>query len=382
MNYYSVAADFNKTTIDRYCELNNQYSDSKIIETYGSITIDNAFESGRVTKQLPKIDFLDLKRYIEYSKSKGIDFNYTFNATYMNKREFSDKGIEDIMKFLQQLYEIGVRSLTVALPSLIEIVKASGYDFKIKASTLCQIINANKADFYKKLGLDRIVIDESINRDFKAIREITRVFGDKVEMIVNPICLTDCTYRMFHYNQISGDSTTECNETATNYFEHRCVLQRHGDIANMLKIAFVRPEDIKLYAESGIRYFKLQGRNLVTKGDPVKTVQMYFEQRFDGDVMDLIYMFNPLNNFKIYLDNAKLDGFIDPFYKKDNFCSKDCHSCSYCKEFSKKVIDYEKAEEVIKLSKVFYEDYDKFNTILNSKKERKNTNIEDISFDF
>ncbi len=386
MNYYSVPADFRKSTIDQYEELNNRYQESKVMETYGSITVDNVFGSGRVINQLPRIDLLDLKEYVAYSQSKGIGFNYTFNATYINKWEFSEEGISAIMKFLGELHEIGVKSLTVALPSLMEIVKSSGYDFNIKASTLCQIINANKASFYKDFGLERIVIDESINRDFMNIREITRVFGDKVEMIINPICLNDCVYRMFHYNQISGDSTTDCGQVSTNYYEYRCVLQRHHDVANMMKIQFVRPEDISRYVNAGIHYFKLQGRNLVMKGDPVKTVELYFKQEFDGDVMDLIYMFAPLNNFKIYLDNKKLDGFLDPFEKNDHFCHKDCHTCKYCKEFSKKVIDVPKAEEIMQLSKEFYRDYDKFNAMIETAKQKpekqQDTSLIDIAFDF
>lgn len=385
MHYYSVPADFKKITIDKYCELNKKYEDSQVIETYGNITIDNILESGRVTTELPKIDLLDLREYIEYSNQKGIGFNYTLNATYINKKEFSQEGIEQIIDFLGELYDIGIRNLTVALPSLMEIVKSSGYQFNIKTSTLCQIINANKALFYKEKEVQRIVIDESINRDFKVIREITHAFGEGVEIIVNPICLTDCVYRMFHYNQISGDSTVNCNEAAIDYFEHRCVLQRHRDIFNMLKIAFVRPEDIKLYSAVGIKHFKLQGRNLVMKGDPVKTVEMYFKQDFDGDVMDLIYMFTPLNNFKIYLDNKKLDGFIEPFYRNNDFCRKDCSTCNYCKKFSEKVIDYGKAQEVISLSNEFYGQYDKFNRMLKEakgKSETKDISIEDIGFDF
>lgn len=381
MGFYSVPADFKKKTIDEYANLNDQYKNSKVIETYGNITIDNTMESGRVTTQLPKVDLLDLKNYIEYSKQKGIEFNYTINAPYIHKKEFNKEGIAQIKSFLRDIYNAGVRSVTIALPSLMEIVKSSGYDFKIKGSTLCQITNANKAGFYKEFGLERIVADESISRDFKALKDIVKVFGQKVEIIVNPICLQDCVYRMFHYNQISGDSTVHSDEISINYFEHRCVMQRYRDISNLLKIAWVRPEDIDYYTSIGVNYFKLQGRNLVLKGDPVKTLKTYFDKSFDGDLMDIIYMFYPLNQFKIYLDNKKLDNFIKPFYENDSFCTRDCSSCKYCENFSKKVIDYKKAEEVIELSKTFYSEYDKFNNIIKSQDEEKNKEI-DIEFDF
>ncbi|MBY9087496.1 U32 family peptidase [Paenibacillus sp. HN-1] len=330
------------------------------------------------------MDLWDLKAYVAYSNTKNIEFNYTINAPYLNKKEFSRDGVDLIQKYLKDIYNAGVRSITSALPSLTEIIQASGYDFKIKASTLCQITNANKASFYKDLGLERIVVDESINRDFKALRRIVNAFGDKVEVIVNPICLMDCVYRMFHYNQVSGDSTVCTDEISTNYFEHRCVLQRYKKVSNLLRISWIRPEDIEYYTSIGIHYFKLQGRNLVLKGDPVRAVKAYFDKDYDGDLMDIIYMFHPLNNFKIYLDNKKLDKFLQPFYKNEQFCSRDCSVCSYCENFSKKVIDHSEAEGIIELSNTFYKEYDKFNRIIQpaAKEEEKTGGELHIDFNF
>ncbi len=42
--------------------------------------------------------------------------------------------------------------------------------------------------------------------------------------------------------------------------------------------------------------------------------------------MELLDSFSPTNNFKIHMDNKKLDGFIKPFVEKDNFCKNDCDS--------------------------------------------------------
>ena len=74
MKYFNVPADFKKETIDEYIRLNNVYKNSKVIETYGNVTLGNNFGSGRVLSQLPKIDLLDLREYIEYSKQNGSYF--------------------------------------------------------------------------------------------------------------------------------------------------------------------------------------------------------------------------------------------------------------------------------------------------------------------
>lgn len=382
MRYFSMPADFKNETIDEYEKLNDGYKDSKIIETYGNITLGNQCESGRAGKQLPKVHISDLKNYIRYSKEKNIDFNYTINAPYMQNKEFTEKGIQEIKNFLRDLYEAGVRSLTVALPSLIELIQSTVYDFKIKASTLCLITNANKAAAYKRRGVERIVADESINRDFFTLKRIRKVFGDKIEIIINPICHKNCIYRMFHYNQIGGDSLDHSNDVSINFYEHRCVLQRHESISNFLKLCWVRPEDIKYYTNIGINYFKLQGRHLMlTGGDPIRTVKAYFDESFEGDLMDLIYMFAPMNSFKILIDNKKLDGFIKPYYEVENFCKNECTSCNYCENFARKCIDFEKAAGVIRLADEFYSSYDQFRKMIEFIKSEKFSEVVHVHLD-
>lgn len=366
IKYFCMPADFKKETIDAYDQLNQSYEHSKVLETYGNIVRGNEIGSGRAANQLPYADLLDLKLFIEYSKKKNIGFNYTINATTMRNREFTREGMLEIKRFLKDLYDAGVRSLTIALPSLIELVQSTGYDFEIKASTLCQITNVNKATAYKNKGIHRIVTDESINRDVRNLRRIREDFGDHVELIINPICLKDCIYRMFHYNEITEDSLGRTNDVSVNFFEHRCVLQRFNKIGNLLRMCFVRPEDLKYYTNIGIHYFKLQGRHLVHKGDAVKTVKAYFDENFDGDVMDLAYLFYWQNSFKIPFNNKKLDGFLDPFFTKDDFCRRDCKTCGYCEAFAKKIIDYKEAAKVIRMAEEFYSQYDKFNEMVRS----------------
>ena len=386
MKYFCVPADFKKETIEKYYKLNEGYSESKVIETYGNITIENFLCSGRVTSQLPKVDLLDLYDYIQFSNKNGIEFNYTMNGPHMLNAEYTKDGASKIIKFLHNLHDAGCRSLTIALPSLIELVRSTKLDFKIKASTLCQITNVNKALAYKQMTVDRIVTDESINKDFDTLKNIRNAFGEKVEIIANPICYKDCVYRMFHYNQVANDSIEKTNETSRDYFEHRCVLQRFSRISNLLRMAYVRPEDLNLYSSIGINYFKLQGRHVVLKGDPIRTLKAYFDESYDGDVMDLINMFYDINKFKVILNNKKLEGFIKPFFEKKIICKHDCDRCNYCETFAKKVIDFDSAIEIKNLAEQFYPDFDQFNELLNSINksnidfEEKKENI-DLSLD-
>lgn len=396
MKYYSVPADFKTETLERYCELGDKYPDSKIKETYGQITIGNLLGSGRAGDLIPEVDLNKLSVYVENSKKRGIDFNYTLNATCLSNREFTEVGIKEITSFLNTIYEIGIDKITIAMPSLIELINLSKYKFEIKASTLCQVINANKAMSYKKLGINRVVVDESINRDFNTLRSIKTAFGSGVEIIVNVICNKNCIYRMFHQNQVSHDTSTE--HKSSTYYSHRCIMKRVEDVSNLMRINWIRPEDIKYYSEIGINCFKIQGRQAVLKGDIVKTVESYLKESFNGNLMELLDSFSPTNNFKIHMDNKKLDGFIKPFVEKDNFCKNDCDSCNYCNNYIQKSIDYQKTSEVFSLAGEFYSKFDEFINMVKDQNDEKakdentlssgntagaiNIQTEDMSFEF
>jgi len=360
MKYFSVPADFKKETIDRYAQLNEKYPDSRVLETFGNITVGNSWGSGRTINLLPKAGIEQLLEYANYSRERGIDFNYTLNASFMGNREFEPSTISELKVFLGKLYNGGIRWVTVTMPSLIELVRSTPYDFSLKASTICQITNVDKAMAYKRMGVQRIVLDESVNRDFKTMERVIKAFGSGVEIIANVICYKNCVYRMFHYNQISGDSISHSDKVGCDFFVNRCVLQRYQRISNLLRINWVRPEDLHYYTAIGINHFKLQGRHSVLRGDPVRTLEYYFNEDYDGDLIELLDMFDPMTRFKIGVENKKLDGFIDAFYKNDNFCKNDCNNCSYCENYAKNCIDFAEARKTVDSAVEFYNGYDEY----------------------
>ncbi len=387
MKLLNMPADFSNRTIEKFAELNEKYKDGKIYETYGQITIGNKVGSGRAYDLIPNVDLQHMKEYIAFSKGNGIGFNYTLNTTCMSNMEFTKSGMEEILGFLDRLYDAGVRSLTVTLPSIMEIIRLKKYDFEIKASTVCQIINANKAMLYKDLGVDKIVLDETINRDFDTIKRIRNSFGENVELITNVICHKNCIYEMFHHNQTSHDSGIDSINGSVTYYSHRCMMNRCKHVNNLLKMCWIRPEDMKYYEEIGIKYYKLQGRQAVKNGDPVRAAEAYLSENYEGNLMELLDMFAPTNSFEVYFDNKKIGNFLEPFVKIPNFCKNDCFSCHYCDEFVKKCTDVQNTREVFDLAFKFYSEYDEYKrsileTNVNEQfDEEGHCDLEDFKFD-
>ncbi len=365
MKYFSVPSDFKTHTIDRFEELNNKYEYSTVNETYGQITSGNIVSSGRVTEVLPEISLTELERYIAYSKSRGVGFNYTLNPACFGNYEFSERGIREITSFLRKLNDIGVENLTLTSPSLMELAQASGGNFKIKASAICEITSAGKAAFYKKLGVERVVLDPDITREFEKIRGIYQVFGDGMEIIVNNVCYKNCAYKMFHYNHDAH--CTSQNGTAQevkDYYFNRCAMQKASDVRSFIRLNWIRPEDLKHYYSAGIRHFKIQGRQNVLQGDIVKTLEHYMKGDFDGNLFELITIFAPYNSFQPYVDNKKLEGYLDSFIKQPGFCKDTCDDCGYCAEYLQRSLNYNSTKNLNEKAAAFYKGYDRYTKLI------------------
>lgn len=360
VKYYSIPADFRNRTIDEIVKLNERYPEAKVIEVYGQITTGNLINSGRATQLLPEVDFKGLEKHVTHCHQNNIHFNYTFNSSCLGNQEFSAEGVAELNGFLENLYNIGVDSLTVAMPSLFELIQNSRYKFKLKASAICEINSVHKALFYQKLGAGRVVVDPDITRNFQEIKRICNAFGDGVEIIINNICFRNCAYKMFHYNHESHCTQTNKAQTIRNYYFHRCSMQKADQIQNVIKLNWIRPEDIKYYYESGINYFKIQGRQSVIKGDLIRTIESYFKEDYEGNLYDLITLFDAYNSFQPYIDNKKLEGFVKNFYDHPDFCQEDCTKCGYCRAYASKSMDLAQTEEINQKATAFYTEYDEY----------------------
>ncbi len=359
MHFFSIPADFRVESIDQISRLNEKYADkAKIKEVYGQITIGNLAGSGRANDLLPQVDFSLLEKHIKKLNEQNISFNYTFNATCMGNQEFDADFGRQLKHFFLQLDNLGIDYMTIGLPSILSIVKQERYRFKIKASTVCQINNAEKAMAYKRLGVDTIVLDESINRDFGVLRDIRAAFGQQVELIVNVICHKNCIYEMFHHNQTSHDSSCNHEQKSISFYSHRCMLQRTENPANLLRLAWIRPEDLIHYSAIGYNLFKIQGRQAAQKGDMLKTAEAYMDGKYDGNLMLLLDCYQPTNSFIVDLDNRKLEAYLRPFYQHDKFCRNYCDLCGYCEKYYQKHIKCDDIEEKFALANDFYQELD------------------------
>jgi len=218
------------------------------------------------------------------------------------------------------------------------------------------------------MGVEEIIIDEHINREFKTLEAIKKAVGCNLELILNNICLWQCPYNYEHVNH-DGHASREGEQDDYCYLQYPgylCLYRKLTDPVELLKSPWIRPEDVSAYEDVGYDSFKITER---FKRTPllIEHVQAYENRRYDGNLLDLFtlprkgaftpvhleYFIKPehVNIMKvselgdvfdlevrelIQIDNNKLNGFLEHFKVKD--CNQTtCAQCQYCDGVLKKV---------------------------------------------
>jgi len=317
---------------------------------------------------LPQVDRDDVRRYIQSCHENGLEFSYLLNAPCLGNLQYSRKGYRQLVELLEWIDQAAADSVTVGIPYLIDLVRKRFPRLKVKVSTTARVNTVRKALQYEEMGVEEIIIDEHINREFKTLEAIRKEVKCNLELIVNNICLWQCPYNYEHVNH-DGHASREGEEEQYCYLQYPgylCLYRKLTDPVELLKSPWIRPEDIHHYEAVGYEHFKITER---FKRTPLllEHVKAYENRHYDGNLLDLFTLprkgaFTPIhleyfikpehvNIMKIselekvfdlevreliQLDNKKLDGFIQRFIKMD--CNQTtCSHCRYCENLFEKV---------------------------------------------
>jgi collagenase-like PrtC family protease len=324
---------------------------------------------------LPQIGRTDVEAYNKACHDRGLEFSYLLNAPCLGNIQYSKKGYGQLIDLLEWVDHAGADSVTVGIPYLVDLVRKRFPRLKVKVSTTARVNTVRKALQYEDMGVEEVIIDEHINREFKTLEAIRKVVKCNLELIVNNICLWQCPYNYEHVNH-DGHASREGEENRYCYLQYPgylCLYRKLMDPVELLKSPWIRPEDMRHYEALGYDHFKITER---FKRTPLllEHVMAYENRRYDGNLLDLFtlprkgaftpvhleYFIQPehVNIMKIselqkvfdlevreliQLDNRKLEGFIEHF--KANDCNQvPCSSCRYCETVFEKVAVVKKEE--------------------------------------
>jgi collagenase-like PrtC family protease len=333
---------------DLIVELGKRGIHNKVHELYGSLDT-SIVGSGRASFILPKVSPEQAANHIQKAHALGIKFDYLLNASCMGNREFEKEGQKKIFALLDWLNECNVDTVTVSIPYLVEIIRKYFPRMAINVSTIAHVDSVQKAKFWKGLGADRITVDFMMNRDLEFIENVHKAVKCELEVIVHDLCLYGCPFRYYHYNTMAHasqeveDDNPLKHRLAISYPLLKCNLIKLNNFAEIIKIRWIRPEDIKTYRKLGVSLFKLVDRAR-PKHEILFYAKAYAEEAYKGNLLDIMPILpagmkeagSSDKKSPIYVDNTKLDGFLDFF--KSSKCRTDCYECSYCSDVAEKVV--------------------------------------------
>jgi collagenase-like PrtC family protease len=314
------------------------------------------------------------EEYIQQANSAGLKFDYILNAPSMSNMEWDENTHRELLEHLEWISSIGVDSVTVTIPYLLELIKRQFPHLKIRLSTIAHVDSVARAKSFESLGADSITLDFNVNRDFKVIKAIRSAVSCELSILANNLCLYQCPYEYYHHDSLghASQSYNPLNGCYADYCVLRCTLDRLCDISEIIKCRWIRPEDIRAYEEIGINAVKISGRSMSTERI-LNAAMAYSSRHYHGNLYDILNVLTPKigsinsvlpgaqNNTvgpppKFYIDNQALEGFMDFFRKQD--CLSGCNHCDYCQRIANEVIQYDRDEvdHYIAMLNVFLDD--------------------------
>lgn len=355
MRSFTIPTPFTPDFIEHLAALNAEFTGSggQILELYGSFQ-QGAFNSARPAKYLPGVSREQFRRHVAQARDKGIAFNYLLNAPSYSNHEYTHEGRTELAELLVFLVDSGVASVTVAVPYLVEIIHAAAPQLEIVVSTIGYVGGLAGIDQYVEAGAARIVLDVEVNRDFQFLRTACAESSVPLEVIVNPVCLSQCHFK-YNHNCVAGLGSQNLLRGGVGvpynqYYLNWCYLRKLRQESEFLKSPWVRPEDLHLWEETGVHYFKIAGRGL-PGAEILRLCRSYLAQSFAGNLLDLLgwphwlaFRDNGdgtrLPPLEVILDNNALDGFLDFFARTTPQCRLGCRRCGHCQAWSRKALRF------------------------------------------
>lgn len=394
---FDIATNFDPDFIERISKYN------LISEVYGKLNND-LIGGGRPSIVLPKLSWHSVENHINLCHKNNIKFNYLMNALCLGNQEFQKNFHRKIIQLLEKLSNLKVDSITVASPYLCELIKTQFPHLKVSISVYNRVRTLQQIKYWEELGADEITLFHSVNRDFNTIKKFlthTKLSGLKLRLIGNNSCLHECP---FHSNHAVGHSHASRKGDLSSKFH----IDYHILSCNNLKIKhpsklisseWIRPEDVHYYEEACLDAgntnlsIKLTDRSRTTDF-LVRVVKAYKERNYEGNLLDIIHfvgnkdhrqvhklpmyieailgLYNIKRLIKIkdttfppllFIDNKKLDGFLEKFINRYDCYDYICDDmgwinaresneepiekkCSYCKNWAKKAISVKEEDRL------------------------------------
>lgn len=286
---------------------------------------------GSIDWDVPKIQEQDLANL----KNMGIKLDLLFNAACYGRYSLSQylaNLVCSTIGYIKEKFSLDVVTTTSLM--IARVIKKNFKDIDVRASVNMRIGTIKGMEYVSDF-FDSFYIQREYNRDLKRITELKKWCDSndkKLYILVNSGCLNFCSGQVFHDLLVAHEK--EINEMI-NVKENSILCWHYyknkDNWIHFLQNSWIRPEDIKNYE----KYFSMVKLATRMHSNPRKVIQAYDEEKFNGNLLDLVEPgYGPVF-YPYIIDNSR---FPKDWFKKTTECDKKCHKCDYCKSVLQKVL--------------------------------------------
>lgn len=344
---FCIPTSFESKLIDNIAKL-NKIGKNTVYEVYGSTAI-SPIGGGRPSVILQDISLSDIAKHIQKCHQNKIRFNFVINGTFMLAQEFDNAFKQKIVSFIRKLENIGIDMVTIANPYIVAFLRKHFPNLKICLSILSNVSTIQELRIYESMGIDRLVLSYSTNRQFQKLKMFKKMTKLPIELLTNNPCLLNCPFANYHATLDSFYSVSKGKKgpspACPSVF---CKTIRLDSMEEMIKSPWIRPADVNEYEKVGIDYLKLSGRGKTTEWITEATKAYLTET--DGENF---YQYIDKFSHKYFKNRYHLEeelkisipylpkSFIEHFKNNKFKCGDDCEKCGFCKKIAQKYIVYD-----------------------------------------
>lgn len=382
---YDMATNFDPELI----EIIHRHNQNRIFQTMFGKLRQDFFGGDRSSITLPDITLKDLGSYIEKCHARNIKFNYLMNPVCTSNRLVFPDDHKEMLQFIDKIVELGIDGVTLTSPLLCSIFQRRHPNIEITVGLYAWVFTIKQIMEWKNLGAHVVTLGSNVTRDFpllEAMMKLAKKISVKLRLIANNGCLKDCTYKNSHSGELAHSSQPQekGSEFFVDYNMLQCNYIKMTSPDRFISSDWIRPEDVGLYeALCEKNDFRDLSIKLLDNWKSTqflsRVIESYANGSFEGNLIDLLsfpregavkytfeenvrlatkYEFNPMAmmrmgeyfNFpNVFIDNKKLNGFLEPFSKGMTCNDKICYGspvvkehcdqvCRYCKDWAEKAI--------------------------------------------
>ena len=330
----------------------------KIALLYGADAVYFGGRNYSLRANAKNLDISEIKEACCYAHNLGKKVYVTVNIVFHNE---DTDGVTD---YLKKLEECGVDAIIVSDPLIIDIVKDNEINIPIHISTQYSTVNYEVVNFWKSLGVERVVLGRECSRN--EIKEIIDKTGMEIETFVHGAMCASYSGRCVLSNYFTGRDANRggCAQICRWNFD---LVKDDKIIDNETKFTMCSKdlcmlEYISDMIDIGIKSLKVEGRmrSIYYIAMVINNYRRAIDDYYNGTLTD-----DKLKKYRLELDKVANRDSTVQFYDKEPgvneqyFLGRDEISNQ---EFLGLIDDYD-GEYVTVISKNFFKTGDKVEII-------------------